>query len=434
MIMSNQRTVFIQELFEHLKNEEYLLLKFTENNLSEIDENSDLDIFLSKKKWELIKWFAAHHATITDMKTHRQSSMSQLFLFFEDGGFLQIDGLFQLIRKNMVYLSPTELLENRVTKSGVKTYSDFNLFQHLVLFNQLNFAGLPEKYVTYFEEMDKVAFSEILEKFNQKYNCTFTSIQQFGKFEESLRQSILKKVKTLPANNWMARQKNNFAYLSDSIKNLKNQRGFLISFTGVDGAGKSTILEETRQMLTKKFRKKTVVIRHRPSLLPILSSYKYGKAGAEKRAASRLPRQGKNQSQFKSLLRFSYYFADYIVGRSYVFFKYQMRNYIVLYDRYYFDFIVDMKRTNLEMDSAIPKSLYRFVQKPKLNFFLYAPAEIILARKKELTPEAITSLTTNYKKLFEEFGKKYPQSYHSIRNIHMEETLNHISQQIKFNL
>lgn len=432
--MSKQREEFIQNLFEHLKNKEYLLLKFTENSLSEIDEYSDLDIFISKSEWESVEEFAASNNTITDIKKHRQSSMSQLFLFFKDGGFLQIDGLFQLIRKNLIYLSPIEIKENQQDKAGVKTYSNFNLFQHLVLFNQLNFAGLPEKYLTYFKKMEPNSLSEILKKFKQKYNCDFNSIEQFAVANKNLRNKIIQKVKRLPENNFIARQKNNFAYFADSVKNLKSQRGFLISFTGVDGAGKSTILEETRKMLSKKFRKKTVVIRHRPSLLPILSSYKYGKAGAEKRAANRLPRQGTNQSQFKSLLRFSYYFTDYIIGRSYIFLKYQMRNYIVLYDRYYFDFIVDMKRTNLEMNSAIPKSLYRFVQKPKLNFFLYAPAEIILARKKELTPEAITSLTANYKNLFEELEKKYPQSYHSIRNIHMEETLNHISTQIKFNL
>ena len=160
------------------------------------------------------------------------------------------------------------------------------------------------------------------------------------------------------------------------------------------------------------------------------SSYVYGKAQAEKRAATRLPRQGNNSSKFKSFLRFAYYYMDYIFGRSYIFFKYQIRNYIVLYDRYYFDFIVDGKRTNIEMDEDVPKWLYRFVQKPKLNFFLYAPVDVILQRKKELEPEAIRSLTQGYQSVFNEFGKTYPQEYHSIKNIEKEETLNFISQEL----
>ena len=133
----------------------------------------------------------------------------------------------------------------------------------------------------------------------------------------------------------------------------------------------------------------------------------------------------------KSLLRFAYYYSDHLFGRAYIFFKYQIRNYIVLYDRYYFDLIIDGKRTNIELDEALPKWLYRFVQKPKLNFFLYAPVETILSRKKELSPEAITSLTANYKSLFNELANTYPQQYSSIQNIHLEETLTFISQQIK---
>lgn len=432
--MSQQRKEFIKQLFQQLKTEDYLLLKFTEENLSAIDDHSDLDIFLPNKNWELIRWLVEKDNTITGVKFHLQSFMCQLFVHFSDGGFLQIDCLFELIRKDLIYLTKEDLFSNQKIKAGVKTYSEVTLLEHLILFNQLNYAGVPEKYIRFFSKLPEHKCKEILEKINRKYNLNVTGINQLIKFDDKLRDRLLSYIKNIPCNNFTSRIGNNFSYLSDSIKNLIQQRGFLISFTGVDGAGKSTILEETRLMLSKKFRKKTVVLRHRPSLLPILSSYKYGKANAEKRAATRLPRQGNNKSQFKSFLRFAYYFSDYLIGRSYVFFKYQLRNYIVLYDRYYFDFIVDGKRTNLELDSAIPKWLYRFVQKPKLNFFLYAPVETILSRKKELSPEAITSLTTNYKNLFDDFSKTYPQAYHSIKNIHLEETLDHISQQIKKNI
>jgi len=429
--MSKQRAEFIKKLFERLSNEEYLLLKFHEQDIASIGENADLDIFLPNKNWKLIKQFADAEDTISYMKISKEKFMCQLFLHFEDGGFLQVDCLFELIRKHLIYLPKKELIANQQTKSGVKTYSDKFLFEHLLLFNQLNFSGIPKKYIQHFENLSKEVQHNLLEQVNQKYGFEISSFAQVAEYDESIRQRILKQIKSYPENNWLNRSRNYFSYSIGTVKNLFTKRGFIISFTGVDGAGKSTILEETRQLISEKFRRKTVVLRHRPSLLPILSSYKYGKAGAEKRAATRMPRQGKNKSQFKSLLRFSYYYFDYIVGRVFVFFKYQLRNYIVLYDRYYFDFIVDGKRTNLEMNSDVPKWLYRFVQKPKINFFLYAPAEIILSRKKELTPEAISTLTNNYKNLFDEFSKSYGQEYHSIENIHLDETLEIISQQIK---
>lgn len=429
--MSIQRKIFIHELFQFLNDKEYLLLKFTESSLDEIGEYSDLDILLPQRNWEEIKLFAECKSIVTKVSCQKQSTMCQLFLQFSDGGFLQIDCLFKLIRKNLVYLSNEYLLSNQILKNEVKTYSTFCLFEHLVAFNQLNHSGLPKKYIQFFQNLPQQELNEILEKFHQKYYYKITTLLQVSEFNFSLQIQLKKIAKSLDNNQGISKIANTSMYVVDSVVNLKRQRGFLISFSGVDGAGKSTILEATRRLLSEKFRKKTVVIRHRPSLLPILSSYKYGKANAEKRAATRLPRQGKNKSQFKSLLRFAYYYTDYLIGRSYIFCKYQLRNYIVLYDRYYFDFIVDGKRTNLELDTFLPKQLYRFVQKPELNFFLYAPAETILARKKELSSEAINSLTAKYKNLFDELEEEYPQHYYSIKNIHLNETLDFISKQIK---
>jgi len=74
--------------------------------------------------------------------------------------------------------------------------------------------------------------------------------------------------------------------------------------------------------------------------------------------------------------------------------------------------------------------LYRFIQKPKINFFLHAPAEIILERKKELPPEAIKTLTIGYQNLFSQLKKEYSQEYFSIENIEKDKTINFISTQL----
>jgi hypothetical protein len=78
----------------------------------------------------------------------------------------------------------------------------------------------------------------------------------------------------------------------------------------------------------------------------------------------------------------------------------------VVYDRYYFDFIIDPKRTNLRINQNIAKFFYSVVFKPNLNVLLYAPSDAILKRKQELTKETIETLTTNYRNLFEELKKK----------------------------
>ena len=71
------------------------------------------------------------------------------------------------------------------------------------------------------------------------------------------------------------------------------------------------------------------------------------------------------------------------------------------------------------------KWLYRFVQKPALNFFLYADVAVIRARKKELPPDTIVQLTNKYKNLFDELNSSSPEKtrYLSIENIEKEQTL-----------
>ena len=44
----------------------------------------------------------------------------------------------------------------------------------------------------------------------------------------------------------------------------------------------------------------------------------------------------------------------------------------MLYDRYYFDFINDGRRSNINLPARFTQALYAFDNKPKLNLFLYA--------------------------------------------------------------
>jgi thymidylate kinase len=208
---------------------------------------------------------------------------------------------------------------------------------------------------------------------------------------------------------------------------LTENKGIVITFSGVDGAGKSTILENTRRILHDKYRKKVVVLRHRPSLLPILSAWKYGKKNAEQKAANSLPRQGNNDSSAGSFFRFCYYYSDYLLGQFYVNMRYVRRGYTVLYDRYYFDFIVDARRSNIKLPKGMLKWGYHLVLKPEVNIFLYAPADEILKRKQELSRNEIEQLTGDYKELFEDFRNHYHhQQYLSLNNTDLDATMSQI--------
>lgn len=228
----------------------------------------------------------------------------------------------------------------------------------------------------------------------------------------------------MPENRGLKGLKNRLEYWLDTVSRVRQSKGEIITISGVDGAGKSTIIENLAHMLDKKFRRRIIILRHRPSLLPILSVWSKGKKKAHEAVMSRLPRTGRNNNSISSIIRFSYYYIDYLIGQWFVYIKYLLRGYTVIYDRYYFDFINDGKRSNLSIPKWLTRFGYRFLLKPKYNFFLYAAPEIILKRKQELDRETILTLTQDYLTLFREFDKKRREIYLPIENLNIENTLN----------
>jgi len=204
----------------------------------------------------------------------------------------------------------------------------------------------------------------------------------------------------------------------------------IISFSGVDGAGKTTVIESFKRKLKENFGKDVVVLRHRPSILPHLSYFKYGPKKAKEKLKNSHPREGKNSSRLSSFLRFSYYYLDYLLGHIYLAIL-RLRGKTILFDRYYFDFIVDSRRSNIVINSRMAEFLFKFVPKPHLNVFLFAPVGVILNRKKELPADEISMLTDKYLKLFDRLNRKYKQRFISIKNIKLNETLMKVEEEYR---
>ncbi len=425
LFMDNLRLKFTKHLFDTLSEFDYVLLKFIENSVFEVAESSDLDILIQSKNLKAILTKIKVFQGITAWKESRKSSMIQLFIYFEDGKFLQVDFLYRFVRTNLIYLDAFEIFKNKIqTPEGIFTTSEYHLFEHVILFNFLNFAGITPKYVHYFSTKPTATQDYLLDYFNKKYQTNVQNIKYFGQFDPSIRLNIYKKTLHLADNQGISKLKNNINYFMDKAKSSRQDKGVVITFSGVDGAGKTTVMDNTEKLLKEKYKEKIIRLRHRPQVLPILSSYKYGKEAAEKRAAETMPRTGGNKSGIGSIIRFIYYYLDYLLGQFYIYFKYTMRGYTILYDRYYFDFIVDFRRSNININPVIPKFLYNFIFKQDINVFLYASPEIILKRKQELPSEEIIILTQNYKKLFSELDAKSDTTqYISIENILLAETM-----------
>ncbi len=397
----SQRPFLIKQFFSNFNSFDYGVLKLGDNDPSRTKVGSDLDILVRKDDLKHYCKYLKDSPIVKQITVKKLSFMSQIGVHLLNGEILHFDLIWQLKRKSKTFLDVSSLIERSyLNPYGVKVVSQADNATYVSAFFQLNHAQVPMKY------QDLVSSNPSLEEMDTLVNSH-------------------------PENRGLKSILNKILYIKDAIHEKFFQRGFIVTFSGVDGAGKTTIIDNIKSSLEKKYRKPVKVLRHRPSILPILSSWKYGKEAAQQRSMERLPRQGNNKSAISSLFRFSYYYLDYLWGQYYIQLKYICRGQIVLYDRYYYDFINDSKRSNITLNPRWIRLGFKFLLVPKFNFFLYASPEVILKRKKELSSDTIRTLTSNYKKLFNGLTVESRRAqFWNIENLHLESTVNTIVSKI----
>lgn len=166
---------------------------------------------------------------------------------------------------------------------------------------------------------------------------------------------------------------------------------YSIVFLGTDGSGKSTMIDSIAPILERKYGLHVQYEHLRPNYLPSLA-VALGRRTLEeeiKTQAVENPHDVKPSGLFGSLLRLAYYLVDYSVG---YFLKISFsKDKIWLFDRYYYDFIVDPKRFRIKLPICILKFCEMFVSKPDLIICLGASSpDIIYQRKPETSLEEVT--------------------------------------------
>lgn len=422
----SQRAGFILSFFAALRGSQYAVLKTAGKSVKNLPPGSDLDVLVRKADLKRLLTWIRQYPGIRKCRYTRKSFMTTVQLFFADNGFLSIDLLTAFHRKSLEYLNAGDMLAHAVDNEGIMVLPPAYDYLYIYLFYQLNFDSVPGKYADQFKGLPVETETEILLLLCRKTGIRARSLAETFHWSGAARLKSMKWLLRRPVNRLSLQSARWLAYGWDSLSNALRAKGMVLTFSGVDGAGKTTILGEVRELLEKKYRRKVVVLRHRPSLLPMLSAWKYGKEAAEKKSAESLPRKGTNKNILSSLARFAYYYTDFLLGQLLIYGKYILRGYIVLYDRYYFDFIVDGRRSNILLHPFFVRQLYRFVYKPQLNVFLYAPPEVILRRKKELSARDITELTDRYRSLFHRLGAA--KKYLCIENMDRHATMARIEQ------
>ena len=112
-------------------------------------------------------------------------------------------------------------------------------------------------------------------------------------------------------------------------------------------------------------------------------------------------------SGFKSFIRFLFYNLDFLFGHIFIIIPHKLKRRLVIYDRYYYDYYVDMKRYQYKLPKFVPRLFSFMIPKPDLVFILDAPAHVIYSRKKELAFNEIEKQRVIFSKMSKQIKNAY---------------------------
>ncbi len=173
-----------------------------------------------------------------------------------------------------------------------------------------------------------------------------------------------------------------------AVERMLCPTGLVTIFVSPDGGGKSTVADLVLHRLRYGFRN-VKKMHWRPYLLPpprkLFSPARWKEPEAPNYDPHGLPPKGTTGS----VARFFYYLADYVLGYVPMALWPKIRTHLVVFERYYYDFLIDTKRFRLTIPSWLPVFFLPFVPKGDILFVLSGPSEVLYERKQEIPLEEI---------------------------------------------
>jgi thymidylate kinase len=303
---------------------------------------------------------------------------------------VSLDFLFHIHLRQWTLFSTEDILATRMNNGKVYHLRPDYQFITKYVYNRLCDEPLAEKY----ENLRRTALSDYKKEIEDALRISFGNEVSSYEVFESLRGAQLLSLlrQKRKKDSLMDYAQSQVQYFIHQSRRFLCTPGMSIGFTGPDGVGKTTVIDQISTYLTQT--SSVTLFHHRPGLFGNLSNVaqKSGLTHKVDDDYSR-PHRGKKTGSVSSLLRLLYYASDYILG-----YQLKVRMHLfsagfVIFDRYYTDVICDARRSRIYLS---PKFLYHFgkVFIPSLdyNILLTASTDTILGRKKELDKAGIEDI------------------------------------------
>jgi len=408
-ILSN----FIVELNEsHIR---YFILRNFEG-LPEINTSKDIDIIIEPNNYHKASKLLLNVLKEHKISNYRVVKYERAYCCFaidvEKNFSIHIDLIESYLSKGFEVFTFNALYKETVDYKNFKVLNETYNAIMLLYYKVISAKQLKTQY----QNEINVTYKKNSNKINSVLNKTLGSKQS-----KLIIAALLKKdFKAIIYNaNELSKVTKRKAFLKKPIKTTYNITKFLcekfyrivycprryqnfISVQGADGTGKSTFIEGLVKAIAYYYvseDSKSHVYHHRPTILPNLGAVgeKTGVMIEDKDFTN--PHRAKPAGFFSSFIRMTYYWLDYVIGVPVKLRKDVQFDKFTIYDRYIYDFLIDPRRARINLPYWLRKIFTQLVLEPRIVFILLTDAEIIYARKQELTIEEIKRQISEFTKL-----------------------------------
>lgn len=363
------------------KNIPYALLGDVRDYPYQVD--SDVDIVLpNEKARRFVNWLITHESELgmRVVQVIRHEQTAWYIPMVSDNTrkpiFLIPDVCGNYYRDGVRFLSAEELLDGRYKKGDLHIPAPAMNFIYYLL-KRLDKEALEQNHFEFlrllFQEDMNAAIRQI-RRFWPDEKDSRIIIAAFQDSDYFVLQQATGELRRQFRRHLRISLKDRWRKFQQVMDRFFHPTGLTVAFLGLDGSGKSTVIQQVTKQLAPAFRR-CEKFHLRPGV-PIKSDAQY--------APNKDPHGQANRYWLTSCLKVLFFGWDFTAGFIKRVYPLKVKSSLNVFDRYFDDLLVDPRRFRYGGPRWLPSLVQRLIFKPDLYIILDAPPDVLYARKQEV--------------------------------------------------